>query len=227
MLLFLCVNQIKIKMRPPKQRLPKPSKSPKLVRSVLKNKNITFGKPKECWNHSTTHIEFFKELGCFNDYHKLIEGCKLFDEWIEKFATKDYRKTFFNFYDIISKDGRLPGPEYYTKDIIIDETTQRTLSRCFIVKKDIEEVELPKRANDRRKFTSLFGKWPETFNVDFVKHGNKRNLQKVKSIIQTCTEYRIWFRNICVRKCSSNISTHSHDKFLLILQILLAKLERN
>lgn len=186
-------------------------------------KNIKFKTPRECHSYSTEHTLFFREIGCEKDYHKLPHGCLKFDDWVGKIATPDYKTEFFSYYEVISKDVRLPAPEYYTRKIVTDNEVQTRLARCFIVQKDWSEVPQPRDQVERKAFEMLFKRvWPTTFDYSAIQRGSVRTMKLLRKSIETCISYRVWYRKECVLQCSSTLDTKSHDHFLLILQILLA-----
>lgn len=208
-------------MRPPSKTVPKK------IKATAKNKEVHFRSPDECHNYSKDHKRYFiRELGCDIDYHELQRGCLAFDKWVEKIATPTYKKTFFSYYNVIHEEGRLPSSEYYARQIVKDKKVQHKLARCFIVKKDIKDVPLPRDQKHRQAFEHLFKKvWPRTFDFSTVQRGSARIMATLKKSIETCLVYRLWYRQECVINCSSTIDTTSHDKFLLVLQVLLAYIE--
>lgn len=207
-------------MRPPKKK-----SVPKNVKIAAKH--VQFKTLDDCHTHSAEHKNyFFRHLGCDKDYHELPQGCLGFDKWVETVATPAYKRTFFSYYEIISKDVRLPAPEYYTRKVVTDPEVQHRLARCFIVQKDWGEVPLPTNPAKRKTFETLFKRvWPKSFDYSTIQRGSTRTMKLLKQSIKTCISYRIWFRKECVVQCSPTIDTKSHDHFLLILQILLAYIE--
>jgi hypothetical protein len=163
-----------------------------------------------------------QKLGCFKDYHELPEGCSQFDTWISDIATPLYKTEFFKYYEVIS-NSRLPAPEYYTRKIVTDVETLHKLERCIIRQKDWNSVTLPRDPVDRKAFERLFKRsWPRSVEYSAVQRGSTRTITNLKKSIECCITYRLWFRKECVRRCSPLIDTTGHDKFFLILQVLLA-----
>ena len=207
-------------MRAPKARVPKS------VKVTAKNKDIEFSKLEDCHTFSTDRKTYFRRRVCSKDYRELPGACLPFDNWVKQIATPSYKKYFFTYYEVISKDVRLPAPEYYTRKIVTDKAVQRTLARCFIVQKDLNSIPLPRDPKKRQAFETLFKrKWPRSFEYSSIQRGSVRTMKILKKSIESCIAYRLWFRRECVLGCSATIDTESHDKFLLILQVLLAYID--
>lgn len=200
---------------------------PKMVKRIAKE-GIKFKKLRDCHDYSTCHKIYFRKMGCFRDYHELPEGCLGFDIWVEKVSTSDYKKEFFTYYKIISEE-RLLSPEYYTQNIVTDTVVQNRLERCVIMRKDWNSVPKPRDPKERQAFERLFKRvWPPVFDYNSPKQrGSVRTMESLRNSIETCITYRLWFREECVRQCSPLVDTFGHDQFLLILQILLAKIVVN
>lgn len=169
-----------------------------------------------CWEQSTTHKKYFLDyLDCVSlqQYHQQQQGCKKFDDLIARWADGDKLK-FFSFYNII---GRKPNVSSYIDGLVRKKSLLRQLAiNLHLVKKTPNEIDpLPKRYED----------WPVHFELQavypiFAREDRDIILQSIES----CIKRRQMFRNLCIKACCKKIDTKNHDTFLLILQILRARI---
>lgn len=193
-------------------------KAPRAVKSSAKVTTHEFKKPADCWQQSTQHKHHFVgTLQCDKSYHDDKHACLALDRWISKVAGAKYKTTFFSYYDVVHP-GRTPLHTYvYTKGLVTDRPTLERL-RLYSVKK----VEFSTVRHQEQEFKRLFFSWPPTFTLDpNLTLQQKRSLKKA---VEACVERRVWYRQKCVLECSTKLDTRSHDKFILILQILRAEL---
>lgn len=168
-----------------------------------------------CWEQSDEHRRYFLQyLNCAerSRYHEQQYACLPFDNMVAGFAGEQYRRTFFAHYRV---RGRKPEPRVYLEGFVDDSILPR-LALLTIEKK-------PRSLLD--SIPHDYDGWLEHFTIQaavaIVFPEEKRLM---KNAVERCIERRIFFRNACVRSCNKRISTDSHDTFLLILQILRARL---
>lgn len=168
-----------------------------------------------CWEQSDEHRRYFlRYLDCAerSRYHEQQAACLPFDNIVAGFAGEQYRRTFFAHYRV---RGRKPDPHVYLEGLVDDPLLPR-LALLTIERK-------PRSLLD--SIPPNYEGWLEHFTIQaavaIVFPEEKRLIQNA---IERCIERRIFFRNACVRSCNKRIATDSHDTFLLILQILRARL---
>lgn len=196
-------------------------KLPKLPTEIDKKRKLHYdGFPdlRECWAQSKTHKKHFLDhLNCAEkqQYHHQVHGCKPFDDLVERWASPQYKITFFAYYRI---RGTKPPTSSYTQDLVSDKnkTLLRKLANLAIVKRFPDELNnIPDRYDD----------WPEHFDLRAIFAITfDEDRQEILESIEACAKRRILFRNACIRDCCKRIDTASHDTFLLVLQILRARI---
>ena len=184
-----------------------------------------FKSPRTCWefNHEN-RFEFMKTRKCHKiDYHNEKSGCLPFDDALETIATEEYRTSMFVYYEINPVENQPLAPMYTTKRLAgkMGTKTQRgdevlLLSRYAIVKKQEALVQWP--------LPIPFDSWPDSF-VPTLLAKTKRQREILLKSIENCITRRIEFRNKCAIPCSKVIKRQEiHDEFIVILQILRARL---
>lgn len=193
-------------------------RKPKIPRVVVQSARTPaerFKKPNECWNQSSLHHKYFiQTLKCDKDYHEDKNACKVFDNWIAKVAGLRYKKVFFNYY-FVNPTSRPPSPQFYTSGIISDQSLLNRIATFSITRQPPGMV-----AN----LPEMYAQWPADFTFEHDVFLSPTNKKRMKCAIEACIKRRVWFRKECVLNCSKDLDTKSHEQFLLILQILRAKL---
>lgn len=171
----------------------------------------------ECWAQTEEHRKFFlSRMKCNErrDYHEGVRSCKEFDDIVESLAGKNYRHTYFRFFKVV---GRKPKMEDYLKNLCDDHILPR-MAELAIVKKTRGELRGSGVPRD-------YDIWPDHFTVHTaLAVTDPEDLNALLVWIENCIKRRLLYRNICVRSCNKRIDTETHDHFLLILQILRARL---
>ena len=179
---------------------------------ILRNREIPDAH-YECWNHNKQH--FFRHMNCveMQKYHNQNNGCKPFDKLIARWAGEKYKATLFGFYTI---KGIKPPVHTYTTDLVKDKKLLRKLSELVLIKKYPDEFEnLPEEYKD----------WPIQFDLQAIYAIMfDEDAKEMLESIECCIKRRILFRNVCIRACCKRIDSNSHDTFLLVLQILRARI---
>lgn len=191
---------------------------PELIRRRDRIRYDGFPDVPQCWQQSETHRRYFLgELNCphINEYHSQRFACGAFDDLVGRIAGEDYKYSFFNYY-------RIPGPDVredrYLQGLTRPEHFNTLLNRV-ILRKEVGQI--------RGGIPGPFENWPQTFDLALViAIENRDEWRLVLDMIETCIERRLIFRNACVRTCNRRIQTDGHDKFILILQILRARIIR-
>ena len=137
--------------------------------------------------------------------------------------TEDYMTTIFVYYEITHPQNAPSIPRYATKRLAgtIGSRSQRgdevlLLSRYVVHKKQRALVQGP--------LPVLFESWPDSF-VPSILANTRRQKQILLTSIENCIKRRMEFRNKCVIPCSKVIKRQeTHDEFIIILQILRARL---
>ena len=179
------------------------------------NRHMYRGFPdlRMCWEQTPIHRNYFTRiLNCeeLSKYHGERGACRRFDDISELIAGREYRQTFWAYYTV---HGRLPGTTSYTGELC-PSTMFASLSMKQIVKRP-----------DLTSFPPTFNSWPDTFTIEASGFfANDQDRRDAIDSIEACIRRRVLFRNACVRACNRRIDTDSHDMFLLILQILRARL---
>jgi len=176
----------------------------------------TFKSPRACWEANAANVrKFIKDRKCHQiaKYHQATNGCSTFDRWVSGVAgDKKYHETFFNFYTIV---GPIDQPRFAPYRLA-EQSELRMLALYDMTKRyawDIEGIEIPDKFDD----------WPDVFRPDAYFSTSQERRVLLKSL-ENCIIRRQEFRKLCVVSCSKHIKgTASHDQFLLILQILRAK----
>ena len=193
-------------------------RKPKPPRSVVESARTSaqrFRKPSECWKQSSAHQRYFIEtLKCDKDYHKDKYACKAFDNWVGKVAGDSYKHTFFNYY-FVNPTCRLPAARFYTTEIITDINLIHQLATFAITRKPPHTL---------TSVPDLYEQWPIHFTFEYSAFSSPSIRKRMKLAIEACIRRRAWFRKECVLQCAKTITTDGHDQFLLVLQILRAKL---
>ena len=169
-----------------------------------------------CWTQDKEHRRhFISHLNCpeKQQYHHNARACKPFDDLVERWAG-EYKASCFSFYKIV---GNKPMVSTYTEDVVTSKKLIRDLATRFhLVLRPLNEVNV---AEDS------YSEWPDHFTLQAVFpvtfDGDREEILKA---IESCIKRRILFRNACVRSCCKRIDTTSHDSFLLVLQILRARI---
>ena len=167
------------------------------------------------WEQSKTHKRHFLDHLDWTNlqrYHHQQHACKPFDDLVARWAGAD-RLNFFTYYKIT---GTKPPPGSYTEGLVTKQSLLRRLATLALVKRFPDELDpLPERYKD----------WPDHFTLQAVYPVNFAEDRKhILHSIETCIERRQLFRNTCIRDCCKRIDTRSHDSFLLVLQILRARI---
>ena len=184
-----------------------------------KERNLYHGFPQldACWAQSEDHRKFFlSQMKCKErrEYHTGIRSCKDFDDRIEELAGHDYRDTYFRFFKIV---GRKPKKEDYLERLC-DASILAKLSELAIVKKSRQDLRVAGVPGD-------YDMWPAHFTIASILHvADPEDVNLLLGWVENCIKRRLLFRNICVRTCNKRIDTQTHDHFLLVLQILRARL---
>lgn len=171
-----------------------------------------------CWEQSADHKRYFiTYAGCktLQHYHTNRRACKPFDDLVRRWAGPKNKTEFFNYYKVV---GTLPTRQSYLTEAL--PTRTRRLNWKFadlnIVKKTICELETPPPAE--------YEDWPPYFTMEAVSMNDAESEKEMLESIEMCLKQRLIFRNVCVEGCSTLIDTRSHDDFMLILNILRARL---
>jgi hypothetical protein len=170
-----------------------------------------------CWEQSKEHKRHFLDhLDCRHrqQYHQQERGCKPFDDLVARWAGND-RLSFFSYYRVV---GTKPPIATYTEGLIpvSDKALLRRMAQLSLVKRFPDEIDpLPERYQD----------WPDHFTLQAVYPSNfAEDRGDILDAIEACINRRQVFRNACIRSCCKRIDTRTHDTFLLVLQILRARL---
>lgn len=184
-----------------------------------------FKSPRICWEFNRENrFEFMKSRKCHKiDYHNEKSGCLPFDDALEAIATEDYRTSMFVYYEITHPRDAPVIPRYTTKRLAgtMGTKTQRgdevlLLSRYVIAKKQEALVQSP--------LPVPFESWPDSF-VPSLLAKTKRQKEILLKSVENCIKRRTEFRNKCAIPCSKVIKRQEvHDEFIVILQILRARL---
>jgi len=184
----------------------------------MKSIEDTFKSPRACWESTPANVrKFITDRKCqkLAKYHEAAKGCSTFDRWVSGIAGhKRYHATFFTYYAIV---GPIDQPRFAPYGMV-DRRELSMLKRYEITKRyavDLveENIEVPE----------LFEDWPSILRPEEYLSTLKERRMLLKSI-ESCIARRQEFRKMCVVACSNRIKgTGSHDQFLIILQILRAK----
>ncbi len=192
---------------------------PAEVRRAANKRYPGFPDEEECWEQSKTHRDYFlKYLDCAHksNYHHDMRGCKPFDDLLTRWATtRGLARSFFTHYNILGRPPR--GDFRYLSGLISDRSLLTRYSQCSLRKKlnaEYRDGDLPPVQH---------AGWPLNFNL-FDSYFDDEERAEALEAVEKCITRRIMFRNACVKACSTKNDTESHDKFLLILQILRAQL---
>ena len=190
---------------------------------------MRFSSPIHCWDHDVSNKTVFRKyLGCenLNEYHDDKQGCNVFDSQINKlFAGDEYEQTMFLYYSVASAKGE-PDEPRYIYDRLAGDTVRNadeilSLSRYVIAKKSKQDI----KYIDNRPVPSIHNRWPDAFGWKHLNISTKRRKQNMANAISRCIKQRQHFRNSCVIPCSNKIKKQkSHDEFIIMLQILRAKI---
>lgn len=171
----------------------------------------------QCWSQTEEHRKFFLSRMKCNErrnYHEGVRSCKEFDDMIESLAGMEYKHTYFRYFKVV---GRKPRPDEYL-DALSDRQILPKLAELAIVKKTRAELH-------GAGIPGNYSIWPSHFTVDAaIAVLDPEDIDSLLVWIEHCIKRRLLFRNICVRACNKRIDTDTHDHFLLILQILRARL---
>jgi hypothetical protein len=147
-------------------------------------------------------------------YHEIRGGCVEFDRIVESIAGHHDRIRFFSFYVIV---GRRPRPDVYLEGLASPNAFPQLIN-LMIRKKTIDEIGTSPGEHHR------YHAWPVDFVIDYmIDTSSARDRALFLSAVEQCIRRRILFRIACVRSCNRRIDTEGHDAFLLMLQILRAK----
>ena len=191
---------------------------------------MRFSSPIHCWDHDVSNKTVFRKyLGCenLNEYHDDKQGCNVFDSQINKlFSGDEYEQTMFLYYSVTSARGE-PDEPRYIYDRLAGDTVRKnadeilSLSRYCIAKKSKQDI----KYIDNRPVPSIHNRWPDAFGWKHLNISTKRRKQNMANAISRCIKQRQHFRNSCVIPCSNKIKKQkSHDEFIIMLQILRAKI---
>ena len=176
-----------------------------------------FPRLDQCWSQSEEHRKFFlSKMRCNErrDYHEGVRSCKEFDDMIESLAGKQYKHTYFRYFKVV---GRKPRQDDYL-EALSERGVLPKLAELAIVKKTRAELR-------GAGVPGNYNIWPSHFTVDAAMAVlDPEDNDALLKWIEYCIKRRLLFRNVCVRTCNKRIDTETHDHFLLILQILRARL---
>ena len=199
-------------------------------RERIVTNSMRFSSPNHCWDHDVSNkTVFLKYLGCenLNEYHDDKQGCNVFDSQINKlFSGDEYEQTMFLYYAVTSARGE-PDEPRYIYDRLAGDTVRKnadeilSLSRYCIAKKSKQDI----KYIDNSPVPSIYNRWPLGFGWEHLNIYTKRRKQDMANAISRCIKQRQFFRNSCAIPCSNNIKKQkSHDEFIIMLQILRAKI---
>lgn len=172
---------------------------------------------RRCWKQTSDHEEHFvSNLKCpkLCEYHTDKMGCELFDDMVQEMphVGAGHRENFFNYYKIT---GTVPHKRFYLKELVQAQ---------YLSKFNLGLVRIPAdelNGNPPRNYN----KWPSTFEIDSFSDANPQiGERNILLYIERCIRRRLRCRNTCVVSCNGLIDTATHDKFVLILQILRARI---
>lgn len=173
----------------------------------------------DCWNSSAKHQQTFIHKRKCNKvlYHKV--ACNLFDNYVESLQP-NYRIKLLHYYKVQGTFVLLDIPNVLNAD----ETLVRRMAGLKLTR--LSRNEVLKRG--------LLFKEDEfyTFQEDFDISGEEfmGSRLKRKAMLNTltrCIKSRLEHRKKCIKDCSTNIPTGSHDIFITKLAILRARLLRD
>ena len=166
-----------------------------------------------CWEQSKTYKKHFLDYLKYNNLQQRYNGCKTFDDLLARWADDD-KLRFFSFYKIL---GTKPALSAYTDGVVSNKTLLRRLAtNMWLVKKFPDEIDpLPERYED----------WPSHFDIQAI-HPifSEEDRDIILHSIESCIERRQMFRDFCVKACYKQIDMKSHDAFLLVLQMMRARI---
>lgn len=177
-----------------------------------------FRSPRECWESSAENRRRFIVKAKCNDLAKYhVKGCENFDNWVRRLAIDpDMAQRFFIYYEIVCPMEFARFAPY--RMALAHEVD--ALARCDFRKIDTWDIV------DRKlgPVPAIHNKWPKL--VDVQKHfTTRRQAVIMQKSVEKCILRRQEFRKRCVIACSKKIKgVAKHDQFLLILQIIRAKL---
>jgi hypothetical protein len=146
------------------------------------------------------------------NYHGVNDACRLFDDAVANMAGAANRRTFFSYYRV---PGRKPDPELY----LYGPVEARRLQRFAVLQI------LLRFPHDIPIIPPEYASWSTTFSTEYIFDiSNPQRRGLMLDAIESCIDRRILFRNVCIRTCNKRIDTSSHDEFLLMLQILRARI---
>ena len=190
--------------------------------------DMFFTSPRRCWEENRNNtLEFMKKQKCHKiDYHNEKTGCLPFDDAMVSISTEEYKTTMMVYYDIYPFRDQPRIPRYATTRLAgsIGTNIQRSdeillLSRYVIAKTQPILINGP--------LPKPFWSWPEAF-VPTLLARTKRQREILLKSIENCIQRRMEFRNKCAIPCSKKIKKQEiHDEFIVMLQILRARLIAN
>ena len=181
---------------------------------VRRNASLHFSTLEECWTQSASHRKhFLRDLECDRSYHHDKRACVAFDNWVERIAGKTYRDTFFSFYKVVGRS--LPRVSLYTQQVVSSRSDLQQLASLAITKKHVDEI---------NGVPPAYNVWAPEFTLTHDVFFSASSRRQMKASIEACIQRRLWYRANCVISCSKRFNTRTHDLFLLILQVLRAKL---
>jgi hypothetical protein len=146
------------------------------------------------------------------NYHGGNGACKVFDDAVENMAGAANRLTFFSYYRV---PGRKPDPDLYLYGLVEARRLKRFAVLQILLRFPHDIPIIPRE----------YASWSTTFSIEYtfdISNPQRRGL--MLDAIESCIDHRILFRNVCIRTCKKPIDTSSHDEFLLMLQILRARI---
>ena len=181
---------------------------------IRRSVSLAFTTPEECWTQSASHRQhFLRDLECDRNYHHDKRACIAFDNWVERVAGRTYRDTFFSYYKVVGRS--TPQVSFYTQQIATNRTVLQQLASLAITKKHVDEI---------NGIPPAYNTWAPEFTLTHDVFHSTNSRKQMKASIEACIKRRMWYRANCVLSCSKRFNTRSHDLFLLILQVLRAKL---
>ena len=170
-----------------------------------------------CWEQTKEHRDYFiKYMSCpeKRQYHLIRGACKEFDDMIERWAGQAYRATFLRYYTIV---GRKPSNKSYLQSLCSLEDSRKLLKMAIIRKTPEQLLE--------QGVPEEYDLWPATLEIQAMMAITCDEDKTIAlNAVESCIKRRLLFRNACIKSCNSRIDTESHDNFVLILQILRARL---
>lgn len=166
-----------------------------------------------CWTQSKQHRKYFIDyLRCerLGEHHHDARSCGQFDTFVKILAGEQWLK-FFDYYEMV---GLLPRSKIYLDDLC-HGTMLRALEKITFRKK---------HANALTTIPDQFESWPATFDAHDQCSDNATRIQ-ILGAVERCIMRRIRFQDLCIKNCSTKISSHTHEEFVLKLQIIRAQLK--